>query len=39
MLTSGDIPVTINGKSVEITDVTLEGSNGNYWCDIKTKEQ
>ena len=42
MLTSGDIPVTMNGRPVEIYDITLEGSNGNYWADIKViakKEQ
>ncbi len=39
MLTSGDIPVTMNGKPIEITDVTLEGENGNYSCDIKTNNQ
>ena len=35
MLTSGDIPLTMNGEPIEITDITLEGSNGNYWADIK----
>lgn len=34
-LTSGDIPITMNGQPIEITDVTLEGDNGNYWADIK----
>lgn len=35
MLTSGDIPLKMNGEPVEIYDVTLEGENGNYWADIK----
>lgn len=35
MLTSGDIPLTMNGEPVEIIDITLEGSNGNYWADMK----
>ena len=35
MLTSGDIPLTMNGEPVEIVDITLEGSNGNYWADMK----
>ena len=35
MLTSGDIPITMNGEPIEIVDITLEGSNGNYWADIK----
>ena len=34
MLTSGDIPLTMNGQPVEIYDITLEGSNG-YHADIK----
>lgn len=34
MLTSGDIPLTMNGQPVEIYDITLEGSNGNYHADI-----
>ena len=34
-LTSGDIPLTMNGEPIEITDITLEGENGNYWADIK----
>ena len=32
---SGDIPVTMNGEPIEIYDITLEGSNGNYHADIK----
>lgn len=36
MLTSGDIPLTMNGEPIEITDITLEGENGNYRADIKT---
>ena len=35
MLTSGDIPLTINGEPIEIVDITLEGENGNYWADMK----
>ena len=35
MLTSGDIPLTLNGEPIEIYDITLEGENGNYWADIK----
>lgn len=35
MLTSGDIPLTMNGQPIEIYDITLEGENGNYWADIK----
>ena len=35
MITSGDIPITMNGEPIEILDITLEGSNGNYWADIK----
>ena len=35
MLTSGDIPVTINGKQVEIVDITFECNNNNYRADIK----
>ena len=35
LLTSGDIPVTMNGEPIEIYDITLEGSNGNYYADIK----
>lgn len=37
-LTSGDIPITINNHSVDITDVTLEGNSGTYWCNINLKE-
>ena len=37
MLSTGNIPVTLNGKPIEITDVSLEGENGNYHADIKTK--
>lgn len=33
-LSSGDIPITINHQSVDITDVTLEGDAGTYWCNI-----
>lgn len=33
-LSSGDIPITINNQPVEITDVTLEGDDGVYWCNI-----
>lgn len=39
MLTSGDIPVTVNGRPVEITSVSLEGSDGEYRCDIKISEK
>lgn len=35
MLTSGDIPLTMNGEPIEIVDITLEGDNGNYWADMK----
>ena len=35
MLTSGDIPLTMNGEPIEIVDITLEGHNGNYWADMK----
>ena len=37
-LTSGSIPLTLNGQPINIIDATLEGSNGNYWCDLKTEE-
>lgn len=36
-LTSGDIPITINNQPVDITDVSLEGSVGTYWCNINLK--
>ena len=39
MLTSGDIPLTMNGEPIEITDITLEGSNGNYWADMKVERK
>ena len=35
LLTSGDIPVTMNGEPIDIYDITLEGSNGDYHADIK----
>ena len=35
MLSSGDIPLKLNGEPIEIVDITLEGENGNYWADIK----
>ena len=35
ILTSGDIPLTMNGQPIEIYDITLEGSNGNYWANLK----
>lgn len=35
MLTSGDIPLTLNGEPIDIVDITLEGENGNYHADIK----
>ena len=35
MLTSGDIPLTMNGEPIEIVDITLEGEDGNYWADMK----
>ena len=38
-LTSGSIPVTVNGKPIEIVDITLEGENGNYWADMKVVER
>ena len=39
MLTSGDIPLTMNGEPIEIVDITLEGENGNYWADLKVIER
>lgn len=39
MLSSGDIPLTMNGEPIEITDITLEGSNGNYWADMKVERK
>ena len=33
-LTSGDIPLTMNGEPIDV-DITLEGENGNYWADLK----
>ena len=39
LLTSGDIPLTMNGEPIEIVDITLEGSNGNYWADMKVVER
>ena len=39
MLTTGDIPLTMNGEPVEIVDITLEGSNGNYWADMKVERK
>ena len=39
MLTSGDIPLTMNGEPIEITDITLEGENGNYWADMKVERK
>ena len=33
-LTSGDIPIKVNGKEISSIDVTLEGENGDYWCNI-----
>lgn len=38
-LTSGDIPITINHQPVDITDVTLEGDEGIYWCNINLKAE
>lgn len=38
-LSSGDIPITINNQSVDITDVTLEGSAGTYWCNINSQKE
>ena len=35
LLTSGDIPLTMNGEPIEIVDITLEGEQGNYHADIK----
>ena len=34
-LTSGDIPLTLNGEPIDIVDITLEGEQGNYHADIK----
>lgn len=39
LLTSGSIPVTINGKRVKILEPTLEGENGDYWCNIQIEEE
>ena len=36
-LTSGDIPLKVDGKEVDI-NATLEGEQGNYWCNINIKE-
>ena len=38
MLTSGDIPLTMNGEPIDV-DITLEGENGNYWADLKVIER
>ena len=35
LLTSGDIPLTMNGEPIEIVDITIEGENGDYYADIK----
>lgn len=34
-LSSGDIPLTLNGSSIDLVDITLEGDNGNYFVDLK----
>ena len=38
-ITSGDIPITINHQPTDITDITLEGEAGTYWCNINLKEE
>ena len=37
MLSTGDIPVTLNGKSFEIKEILLKGEMGAYHVEIKTK--
>lgn len=39
MLTSGDIPLTMNGEPIEIVDIILKGENGNYWADMKVERK
>jgi hypothetical protein len=36
-LTSGDIPLTINGEKVEVVP-ELKGEDGDYWCELDIKE-
>lgn len=36
-LTTGEIPITINGEKVEITP-ELQGENGDYWCELNIKK-
>lgn len=36
-LTSGSIPLTIDGKKVDVIP-ELQGENGNYWCGLDIKE-
>ncbi len=39
-LTSGDIPLTIDGKKVMVHPELRGfcGENGNYWCELNIKE-
>ena len=37
-LTSGSIPLTINGEKVEVTP-ELYGESGDYWCELCIKER
>ena len=36
-LTSGSIPIKIDGKIVEVTP-ELCGENGDYWCELYIKK-
>ena len=37
MLTSGEVPLLINGKPLNIKEISLKGEGGDYYVDIKTK--
>ena len=37
-LTSGDIPIKVNGKEISSIEPELEGENGDYWCNLIIKE-
>ena len=37
MLTSGEVPILINGKPLSIKEISLKGEGGDYYVEIKTK--
>lgn len=37
-LSSGNIPITINGMSIDVVEITFENIGKDNWCNIAIKE-